>query len=193
MFGLRDGVLYAATNTTKLQTVALPKNLVGSPHVYRISWTDSDVTFFVDGKQVRSQAMSMSSARPAARDTAADGAPLEIDWVRFGKYTDAGTYVSRVLDAQQMVTWDRAAYRADIPSGTGLRVSVRLGSTPTPDATWSAWSTLTGSGARIEGDSRYLQYRVTLSTTVPAATPVLRDIGFTYSGPPLAAPGEVER
>jgi hypothetical protein len=193
MFGLRNGVLYAATNTTKLQTLALPKNLVGSPHVYRISWTDSGVTFFVDGKQVWSQAMSMSSARPAARDAAADGAPLGIDWVRFGKYTDAGTYVSRVLDAQQMVTWDRAAYRADVPSGTGLRVSVRLGSTPTPDATWSSWSTLSGSGARIEGDSRYLQYRVTLSTNVPAATPLLRDIGFTYSGPPPAAPGEVER
>jgi len=190
MFGLRGGVLYAALNTTRLQTLALPAALVGSPHVYRIDWTASSVSFSVDGKLIRTQAVSMSSARPLARDTLADGVPLAVDWVRFGKYAQTGTYVSRILDAQQMVAWDRVAYRATVPNGTTLRVSVRTGSTPTPDSTWSAWTTLSGSGARVPGESRYLQYRVDMSTVAPSTTPVLRGIGFTYSGSPLPTPGE---
>jgi large repetitive protein len=190
MFGLRGGVLYAAVNTTTLRTLALPATLVGSPHRYRIDWTANSVSFFVDGKLIKTQALSMASARPLARDALRDGTPLVVDWVRFGKYAATGTHLSRVLDAQQMVTWDRAFYRADVPTGTALRVRVRTGSTPTPDATWSAWETLSGSGARVPGASRYLQYRVDMATSVSSTTPVLRGIGFTHNGDPILTPGE---
>jgi hypothetical protein len=42
----------------------------------------------------------------------------------------------------------------------------------------------------VVGDSRYLQYRVDMSTTVPSNTPVLRDIGITNNGTALSPPTE---
>lgn len=99
----------------------------------------------------------------------------------------AGDYMSRVLDAQQMVGWRRASWSADVPNGTSLTVSVRTGSTSTPDATWTDWVPVRSDGASLAGmvrDSRYLQYRVALAGTADA-TPVLHDIGFTSTGEPL--------
>jgi len=92
-----------------------------------------------------------------------------------------GAYTSRVLDAGQMVTWDRVTYRADAPRGSGLRVSVRTGSTARPDATWSAWAPVTP-GARVGTSSRYLQYRVEV------VGPLVRlEFGVTHNGRPPAA------
>jgi Purple acid Phosphatase, N-terminal domain len=106
----------------------------------------------------------------------------------------ASRFTSRVLDARAMVTWDRASWRADVPAGTSLRVSVRAGSTSEPDGTWTRFTPLAGSGAslaKILGSSRYIQYRVDLVSGDPARTPVLESIGFTYTGragAPFAAP-----
>ena len=97
-----------------------------------------------------------------------------------------GTYVSRVLDAQQLVRWKQALWDADVPSGTTLAVQVRSGSTSTPDTTWTPWFTITGNGAAIPPNvsaSRYLQYTLTL-TGSGGATPVVRAIGFTSTGQP---------
>jgi hypothetical protein len=71
-------------------------------------------------------------------------------------------------------------------------VSVRTGSTPEPDATWSSWKTLSGSGSRVDGTSRYLQYRVELVRGTGDTTPVLRAIGFTNNAAPgLGDPSEM--
>jgi hypothetical protein len=102
----------------------------------------------------------------------------------------AGWYVSRVLDARAMVTWDRATWQADLPAGTSLVVSVRTGSTPAPGASWSGWQALAGPGARVLGSSRYLQYRLLLTTRAPGRTPALRAIGFTHNGSPPQRPTE---
>ena len=192
MFGLRTtaarphGTLYAALNTTNgLQTIPLPARLIGTAHRYRIDWSSTGFTFSVDGKPKLARCKAaIPLMRLRARDTAADGSPLTMDWVRLSGYGGSGSRVSRVLDAHQMVTWDRLTYTADIPAGATLRVSVRTGSTAKPDSTWSAWTPV-ASGGRVVGDSRYLQYRVDMSTTVPSNTPVLRDIGITNNGTAL--------
>ena len=75
--------------------------------------------------------------------------------------------------------------------GSGVRVSVRTGVRRTPDATWSEWTTLSGSGARVVGEGRYLQYRVELRTTSASRTPVLSSIGFTHNGSLPAGEREV--
>jgi hypothetical protein len=191
MFGLRNGNLYAALSTTSLQAVQLPAKLIGSDHNYRIDWSSGGFSFFVDGRQVASMSASIPLMSPRARDVTADGTTLLVDWVRLSGYSATGTRVSRVMDAQQMVTWDRLTYQADIPAGAGLRISVRIGSTSKPDATWSAWTPVPANG-RVVGSSRYLQYRVELSSTVPSATPVLRDVAITNSGTPVRTPTETQ-
>ena len=97
--------------------------------------------------------------------------------------------MSRILDAQQFVTWDRLTYQADIPAGTAIRIKVRTGSTATPDASWSAW-TAAEPGGRVDASSRYLQYRIELVSAKDGSTPVLRDIAITHSGTPLNPPTE---
>jgi hypothetical protein len=189
MFGLRNGTLYAATNTTT-QAVQLP-GLIGKDHIYRIDWNTAGYTFRVDGLQVASISGSAPLMGLRARDTAADGTPLLIDWVRLSGYSGTGSRVSRVMDAQQMVTWDRLTYQADIPAGAAVKISVRLGSTSTPDATWSAWTPVAANG-RVVGSSRYLQYRVDLSSTVPSSTPVLRDIAITNNATSSPPPTETQ-
>jgi hypothetical protein len=98
-----------------------------------------------------------------------------------------GQFTSRVLDSQQMVTWDRLQYTADMPSGTQLQISVRAGSTPTPDATWTTWTSVS-QGGRVNASSRYIQYRLNLVAASNGAVPVLHAVGITHNGT-LPAPG----
>jgi hypothetical protein len=92
----------------------------------------------------------------------------------------AGAWTSRVLDAGQMVTWDRLTYRAELPASGCLRISVRTGGTAQPDATWSGWTPV-DQGGRVEASSRYIQYRVEADR---GCSPVLRGVGITSNAPP---------
>ena len=94
-----------------------------------------------------------------------------------------GAFVSGVLDAQAMVDWDRALWHAKVPSGSKLVISVRTGSTVKPDRTWSSWKTVTSKG-KITGSSRYIQYKLQMTSPIGAAPPVLYGIGFSNDGAP---------
>jgi hypothetical protein len=102
-----------------------------------------------------------------------------------------GRYVSRVLDAQQMVMWRRLVRHADLPAGARVAVEVRLGSTDRPDRTWTGWFDAARLGDRpmFRRASRRLQYRLTL-TAGRGAGPVVHAIGFTSTGRPLARHSE---
>ncbi|WP_305784517.1 DUF4082 domain-containing protein [Symbioplanes lichenis] len=87
-----------------------------------------------------------------------------------------GALTSRILDAGQVVTWDRLVHRA---SGEGVRLLVRTGDTPVPGAGWTAW------GPAPTGRSRYAQYRADL----PAGA-TLTGVGVTSDAKPLDPPTE---
>ena len=192
VFATSGGALWAATTTGGITTwQPLPAGLPGAPHAYRIDWSGGQVRYFVDGAAVAGAAISAVRMRPAAEDSRADGTALRLDWIRTARYAARGTLVSRVLDARAMVTWDRATWRADVPAGTTLTVQVRTGSMARPDASWSGWQTLAGPGARVSGSSRYLQYRLTLTSRAAGSSPVVWGIGFTSNGGPPARGREV--
>jgi hypothetical protein len=113
--------------------------------------------------------------------------------VRLSDGQSSGTYVSRVMDIHQMVDWKRSLWDADTPAGARLAVEVRTGSTSTPDASWTPWTDARGSGAPLPDavkPSRYLQYRLTLTSGSSGSTPVVRAIGFTSTGVDPRYPGE---
>jgi hypothetical protein len=103
-----------------------------------------------------------------------------------------GRHVSRVLDAGQMVTWDRLTYQADVPAGATLRLFVRTGSTAEPDATWTGW-TRVRQGGRVAGGSRYAQYRVDLTRARGGDGPVLSGVGITSDATPPNTPTEARK
>src|SRR5262249_11361646 len=99
------------------------------------------------------------------------------------KYTARGTVVSEVLDAKIISKWGALRWKADAPAGTAATVAVRSGNVAEPDETWSDWSAeLTDAQqAGIPAPTaRFLQYRVTLTSDSPAATPVFHGLTLRY-------------
>jgi hypothetical protein len=100
------------------------------------------------------------------------------------RYVARGTVTSEVLDAKLVSRWGALRWRARTPARTAVSVAVRSGNVAEPDETWSEWS-----GEQTDGDeaavkapaARYLQYRVTLSTEDPAASPALESLTVRYA------------
>ena len=104
-----------------------------------------------------------------------------------------GSFVSRTLDARQMVTWDSVSWEANVPAGASLTISVRGGDSETPDASWSDWQTVDRSGDHIELSSRFVQYRVELQgSSESAQQPELHSVSITHSAGLPASIGEHE-
>ncbi|MFQ5876982.1 MAG: hypothetical protein ACE5JH_04730, partial [Acidobacteriota bacterium] len=122
-------------------------------------------------------------AAPRPGDVLVAGSNLGTLSVLRPEYSSSGTFESRVLDARAFSTWGRAAWRADLPRGTEVAISVRSGNTENPDRTWSGWSEELRDplGSLIDRPSaRFLQWRAVLGTRDPAVTPVLREVAITY-------------
>ena len=133
-----------------------------------------------------------TALRAAASDFSAGGAELSVDWMRMSPYPASGTFDSRVLDAGQSVNWDALSWTADTPAGTGVALSVRTGNTPTPDGSWSGFNPVGSSGGSIGGNSRYLQYRVQLSSSDQGKTPTLSDVSASYAADTTAPDTQID-
>ena len=175
--------LYARTNTGTLQMdTVIPGNWLGGSHRFRIDWNAGSVVYFIDNVEVARHNMAISSVmRPIVSDATPDAGGLTVDWIRLSTYAAQGQYESRVFDAGSPVVWTRIAWIAETMAGTGAAISVRMGDTPTPDSNWTDYIPIGASGATIGGQSRYLQYRVELSTANSQRTSVLHNVALSYS------------
>ena len=172
-----DGAnLYARTNNT--DNHLLGPALLGSAHLYRIEWTPAGVTYFVDGNQVHTTALSATvPMRPIASDLFAGGLNLSIDWLRMTPYAATGSYESAVHGTGAPTDWQQVAWTGVTPAGTSIDVSVRTGGVAIPDGTWSVWVPV-ASGAPLGLNSPFIQYRVELASGDPLLTPVVKDVGI---------------
>src|SRR5262249_3010168 len=151
-----DGV-----NATDL---VVPGNWVGSAHRFRIDWSATSVAFWIDGNQVASVPVAISSSmRPMVSDFNVGGGALQVDWLRLAGYATTATFTSRVLDVGAPIAWTSASWTAQTPAGTTLAMSARFGNTPTPDAGWTSFATLPVNGGSPGTTSRYVQYQATLT------------------------------
>jgi hypothetical protein len=99
------------------------------------------------------------------------------------KYAPSGTVISEVLDAKLISKWGSLRWKADTPPGTAVTVAVRSGNTSEPDETWSNWSaeqTDPQQATIASPAARFLQYRVTLTTTDRSQTPALHSLALRY-------------
>lgn len=111
------------------------------------------------------------------------GDPAQL-YVLEDRYRSKGTITSDVLDAKLVAKWGALAWRADVPAKTEVSVAVRSGNVSEPDDTWSDWSedVSDAEAAKVDAPAaRYLQYRVTLKTDDPAATPALSSLTIRYA------------
>jgi outer membrane protein assembly factor BamB len=99
------------------------------------------------------------------------------------RYTAQGSVVSDVLDAAIISKWGALRWEGKALEGTSIRVATRSGNVAEPDDTWSDWSTeQTDADQAIvtAPPARFLQYRVTLTTTNPAHSPAVRSVTLRY-------------
>jgi hypothetical protein len=99
------------------------------------------------------------------------------------RFTLKGTIVSDVLDAKLISQWGALRWHAETPPGTRVSVAVRSGNLAEPDETWSDWSAEQTDPERAivaAPSARFLQYRITLSTTNPTVSPTVRSIALRY-------------
>jgi len=93
-------------------------------------------------------------------------------------------YISSVFDAGGTTQWHTISWDDTTPGGSSVTMAVRTGNTPAPDSSWSGWVSL-GNGDSIPDslDSRYIQYRATLSYITPAVLPMLYEVSVDYGQP----------
>src|SRR5919197_2214471 len=160
---------------------------LNAPHLYRIMWTSTSASYFVDGVLMAQHSFPPPGpAAPSASALVVDGNSVRVDWVHMSPYAASTTFLSRVFDANGPVAWGALAWTADTPAGTSLTMRVRTGNTPTPDLSWTPFAVVSANGGAIGATARYVQYRADLATSDPSQTPVLYDVSIGFPG--LAAP-----
>lgn len=172
--------LYARING--LPDVLIPGNWLGAPHLFRIDWTPTSVTFSVDGTVVSAQsAVVAANLVLVASDVTPGGGSLSVNWMRLSPYATSCAFQSRVLDAGNAVAWSSMSWTTSTTPATSVAMSYRIGNTPLPDASWTSFASLSASGAALPGSSRYIQYSANLTTTDTTRTPALQAVSIAFS------------
>ena len=170
-----DGV-YARTSSGA--QVSLGSGLLGSAHTYRIDWTASGFAFWVDGAQITTIPFATAGPMLVGASDAVSGTPLILDSLAMGPYAPSGTFLSRVFDATSAANWTTLDAVGDTPAGTDAVFATRSGNTAIADGTWSAWAALGPSQAIASPSARYIQYRVTLSSSDPSLGPTIYSVSL---------------
>jgi hypothetical protein len=178
--------LYARTVASTWPGVStlLGTGYLGDWHRFKIDWTTSGVTYYVDGSPVDTQTVSLGSMKPMFSDDwsgTEDSQPLIAAWVRMSPYSPTScTYTSRVFDKGDATSWwNNLISTPNLPDGTSASFQVRFGNTPTPDGSWIGPFSPRG-GTGINRQEQYMQYEVTLATTDAQFTPAVPAVTISY-------------
>lgn len=107
-----------------------------------------------------------------------------------GGYATAGSYLSPVLDATQVSRFGKMQLHGFLPTGTKLTVATRSGNVKDADESgWSDWSTSADAAEFVPVTSpsaRFLQYRLSFSTTDSAQSALVDHVDVAYQIPNMA-------
>ncbi len=159
MVGLEDGVLLAT----------------GSPgKIYRLTG-DGTVTWLYDSEESHLLALGY-------REGTIWTIPSGTGEVRQLTRNEKGTYISPVLDAQQVSRWGVLKFQISGPSDGQVVVQSRSGNTAYPDKTWSPWTPgAVSPGLPIASPpARYLQLRFLLRSASGGEAPKISRVELVY-------------
>ncbi|MFN3982988.1 MAG: PKD domain-containing protein, partial [Caldilinea sp.] len=171
---------------------------------YRIEWNEAETWFLIEGSPIavvegdqpiphsgvstRTTYAFLYNQDPLDLDSPDwdNTTPLLVDWIRAGAYPTSGVYISCAQDAGQIANWSQATVTATLPTSTSVILATR---TSLDGVSWSAWANAEGSvisgTATLTPTSpsgRYLQYRMTLSSSDPINSPEVGALDFSYFG-----------
>jgi len=103
---------------------------------------------------------------------------------------EEGIFTSSLVDATQPARWGKFQIEADIPESCRILLAARSGNVDDPnDPTFSEWTKdkPVTEATQLECPvGRFCQYRLTMTTTDPAKTPVVRQVAIPHVVPNLA-------
>jgi hypothetical protein len=185
------GTLKARTSTGIAQSdFDLGPSYLGAFHRYRIDWNAASVDYYIDGALVHSEPQAVPGPMRllAGSDFNPGGGAVVVDWMRLRPYAAAGTFTSRIFNAQSMVQWNAIQWVSQVPPGTSLAISVRAGNSPTVGASWTAFTPISSPGPiSLPSTYQYIQYRADM-TGDTTNTPELDEIVLSGSTPVSITP-----
>jgi len=95
------------------------------------------------------------------------------------RYSNAGSFITDVKDGGQGIKWGRITADAKLPKGTKVHFFARGGFTSSPDSSWTEWKGVT---EQIPVNSRFIQLKAKLTTTINDKTPIIKKIFISYKG-----------
>jgi hypothetical protein len=105
-------------------------------------------------------------------------------------YADTGTFTSPVLDAAQISRFGKIHLQGSMPQGTAFTLATRSGNVQDPEKTgWSGWSEEAPAARFVQVKSppaRFLQYRLTFTSTGGKDSAVVDEVDLAYQMPNLA-------
>jgi|GEM_PF-1131535 len=105
----------------------------------------------------------------------------DVNWWEIVEYADSGELTSSIFDTGgSAVGWGTWDYSGTLPTDTALTVEARSSNNAGSMGAWVELAPDDLSGNLADGD-RYLQYRLSLSTTDNDYSPIVRSIYFTWS------------
>jgi hypothetical protein len=152
-------------------------------HTYNVTPIAGGFQFYVDGALATTINATIPAGTPLKIAASAfNGAnPMTVDSAKLLAFSPSGTFTSSVFNAGAIADWLTASWNTTLPAGTSVLVETRSGSIATPDGSWSAWTAVAADGTVASPNSRYFQYRVTLTTTDGTKTPVFLDFSLVWS------------
>lgn len=104
-------------------------------------------------------------------------------WELFDHFTGTAELTSSIFDSEILARWDRLEWSAQLNAGGKVRFLVRTSNDPAVWPDWSSCDTIsspTSLTSYVGQYTRYLQYKVILSTTNDRYTPFLYEVRIIY-------------
>jgi hypothetical protein len=105
-------------------------------------------------------------------------------------FASTGTYTSPVLDSKQTSRFGKINLRGSLPSGTTLTVATRSGNVADPASKgWGNWTAEVPAAEYVQvhsASARFLQYRLTFTSSDGKDTPVVDSVNTAYQMPNMA-------
>ena len=93
-------------------------------------------------------------------------------------YNLTGSY-SKILESEKQARWGTITWSESLPAGTTLTLQSRVKNSE--DDAWGSWLSHGTNGEDVEHNpARFLQFKATLGTSTPAATPLFSELVLTY-------------
>ena len=95
-------------------------------------------------------------------------------------YPNKGTFTSDSLDLKLLSKLGSLSTMSTIPNGSSISIEVRTGNVARVDNTWSSFVPVSADGKIDVPYGRFIQFRVTMTTSDTETTPVLNSMDFSY-------------